>query len=354
MLVRSDERLVHRGGRTRDGDQGVMSDHDLIIVGAGPAGMAAGIAAGQAGFDYVIVEKGVLVNSIFHFPSQMVFFTTADLLEIGGLPFVSPYDKPTRHEVLRYYRRVQDIFGLPIRYAEEVVGITPDDVNAFTVTTRTSDGMVTRRCRAVVLAIGYYDHPNLLGVPGEDLPHVSHYFSETHAYYGRKVVVAGGGNSAAEAALELRRAGANVTLVHYRSALKSTIKYWVKPDIENRIKEGAITAYFDTRIAGMSRRSVCLETKGSTREIDADNVLLLTGYHPDFTLLKAAGVSVNDANGVAQHDPQTFETNVANLFIAGGAITGKNTAPIFIENGRFHGDAIVKVLRERFGPARSS
>ncbi len=325
-----------------------MTVHDLIIVGAGPAGMAAGIAAGQAGFDYVIVEKGVLVNSIFHFPPQMVFFTTADLLEIGNVPFVSPYDKPTRHEVLRYYRRVQDIFRLPIHYGEVVRGISPSDDGSFTVTGVTSDGETTRKCRAVVLAIGYYDHPNRLGVPGEDLPHVSHYFSETHAFYGRRVVVVGGGNSAAEAALDLHRAGAFVTLVHYRSALKSTIKYWVKPDIENRIKEGAVKAYFDTRILEIGPRTIRVDAKGTARDLDADNVLLLTGYHPDFALLRSAGVVVNESNGVAQHDPQTFETNVPNLFIAGGAITGKNTAPIFIENGRFHGDAIVKVLCERF------
>ncbi|PYR63384.1 MAG: hypothetical protein DMF91_03595, partial [Acidobacteria bacterium] len=222
-----------------------MPVRDLLIVGAGPSGLSAAIAAKQHGIDYQVVEQGALVNAIYLFPPQMVFFTTPELLEIGGLPFVSPYEKPTRAEALRYYRKVVDTFDLQIAFEEKVLSVTsePGDGGGpvFAVETRSvQDGTRARLARSVVLAIGYYDHPNLIGVPGEDLPHVHHYYSEPHPYYRRRVVIVGGGNSAAESALELFRAGAHVTIVHRWPELKSTIKYWVKPDIENRIKEGSI------------------------------------------------------------------------------------------------------------------
>src|SRR6184192_3466318 len=228
-----------------------MSVRDVLIIGAGPSGLSAAIAAKQRGLDYQVIEQGILVNSIFHFPPQMVFFTTPELLEIGGLPFVSPYEKPTRAEALNYYRKVVDTFDLRIAFEERVVSVTrePEDGRGavFAVETQSAHGgRRARLARHVVLAIGYYDHPNLIGVPGEDLPHVHHYYSEPHPYYRRRVVIVGGGNSAAESALELFRAGAHVTIVHRWPELKSTIKYWVKPDIENRIKEGSVAAYFNT------------------------------------------------------------------------------------------------------------
>ena len=236
-----------------------MAIRDLLIVGAGPSGLATAIAARQAGLDYVVVEKGLLVNSIFNFPTHMVFFTTPELLEIGGLPLITPYDKPTRLEALRYYRRVVDTFGLQIAFQEEVAAIERED-GVFAVVTRGRRGTQrVRHARVVVLATGYYDLPNHLGVPGEDLPHVKHYYSDAHPFYRQRVVVVGGRNSAAEAALEIFRGGGHVTLVHRRAALGDSIKYWVRPDIENRIKEGSIAARFDATVVRVISRTQALK-----------------------------------------------------------------------------------------------
>jgi thioredoxin reductase (NADPH) len=351
-----------------------MSVRDLIIVGAGPSGLSAAIAARQRGIDYQVLEQGVLVNSIFRFPPQMVFFTTPELLEIGGLPFVSPYDKPTRAEALIYYRKVVDKYDLQISLDETVLSVSPEvdaDVQPpntpstrFALETRTSRGVRrVRHARHVLFAIGYYDHPVRLGVPGEDLPHVRHYYGEPHPYYRQRVVIVGGGNSAAEAALEMFRAGAHVTLVHRASELKSTIKYWVRPDIENRIKEGSVAARFNTCIAEIRPTSVVVRTgeasgasgageacvavqTGGDEEIPADAVFLLTGYRADADLLRRAGVELNERDAPV-YNPETFETNVPGLFIAGGAIAGVDTGTIFIENGRFHGERIVETIASR-------
>lgn len=332
-----------------------MAVRDVLIVGAGPSGLATAIAAKQHGLDYVVVEKGVLVNSIFHFPTHMVFFTTPELLEIGGLPLVTPFDKPTRLEALRYYRRVVDTCGLQISLQEQVIAVERDG-ETFVVTTADVDPegelLETRRvreARAVVLAIGYYDHPNCLGVPGENLPHVSHYYSEAHPYYRRRVVIVGGRNSAAEAALELCRAGAHVTLVHRGAELGASIKYWVRPDIENRIKEGSIAARFEARVVEVRPHGVVVERGGEREDIPADAVLLLTGYRPDVALMQRAGIRCDEETLTPEYDPETFETNVSNLFVAGGASAGRNTGSIFIENGRFHGERIINVLADRFG-----
>lgn len=325
-----------------------MSILDLVIIGGGPSGLATAIAARQEDLTYEVLEKGVLVNSIFRFPAQMVFFTTPELLEIGGLPLVTPYEKPTRIEALRYYRRVAEKFELAISLGEHVLGATRDAARGlFTVTSRRGGVERTRQARAVVIATGYYDFPNRLGVPGEDLPHVSHYYREAHESYRRRVVVVGGKNSAAEAALELHRAGAHVTLVHRRPALGASIKYWVKPDIENRIAEGSIAARFGSRVIEITAESVVIEREGEREALPADQVYLLTGYHADFGLLTACGVHVDEATGVPTYDAGTLESNVPNLFLAGGVVAGKDTAPIFIENGRFHGERIIAVLTER-------
>jgi thioredoxin reductase (NADPH) len=293
----------------------------------------------------------------------MVFFTTPELLEIGGLPLVTPFDKPTRLEALRYYRRVVDTYDLQIAFHEEVVEIEPPSPRAsagqgdeaFVVTCRDARGTTrVRQARAVVLAIGYYDHPNYLGIPGEALPHVSHYYTDAHPYYRQRVVVVGGKNSAAEAALELFRGGARVTLVHRRAALGDTIKYWVRPDIDNRIKEGSVTAHFNTRVMEITRSAVIVEGEEGRREIPADGVFLLTGYKPDVDLMRRAGVSCDNDTLAAQLDPDTFESNVPNLFIAGGAIAGRNTGSIFIENGRFHGERIIRVLSQRLAEATTA
>ena len=326
-----------------------MSVRDVLIVGAGPSGLATAIAAKQQGLDYVVVEKGVLVDAIFHFPTHMVFFTTPELLEIGGLPLVTPFDKPTRLEALRYYRRVVDTYDLQIAFHEEVIEIEKEG-DVFVVTCRDHRGTTrARQARSVVLAIGYYDHPNYLGVPGEALPHVSHYYTDAHPYYRQRVVVVGGKNSAAEAALELFRAGAHVTLVHRGATLGDTIKYWVRPDIDNRIKEGSVTAYFSSRVVEITRSAVIVEGESGRQEIPADGVFLLTGYKPDVDLMRRAGVRCANDTLSPELDPDTFESNVPNLFIAGGAIAGRNTGSIFIENGRFHGERIVRVLSQRLG-----
>jgi bacillithiol disulfide reductase len=324
-----------------------MPVRDLLIVGAGPSGLATAIAAKQHGLDYVIVDKGMLVNSIFNFPPLMVFFTTPELLEIGGLPLITPYDKPTRLEALRYYRRVVDTFGLQISFHEEVRQIDRENDGTFSVTTKSRSGTRERQARAVVLAIGYYDLPNYLGVPGEDLPHVSHYYSEAHPYYRQRVVVVGGKNSAAEAALELFRAGVHVTLVHRRAALGDSIKYWVRPDIDNRIKEGSIAARFESRVVEIRPTEVVIEREGTQETLPAEAVFLLTGYHPDVELMRRAGIECHPETLAPTLSPETFESNVSNLFIAGGAVAGKNTGNIFIENGRFHGERIIKVLADR-------
>jgi thioredoxin reductase (NADPH) len=325
-----------------------MSVRDLIIVGAGPSGLSAAIAAKQHDLDYQVLEQGVLVNSIYRFPPQMVFFTTPELLEIGGLPFVSPYEKPTRAEALIYYRKVSEKYDLQISLDETVLSVEREE-DGFAVLTRTSrDVRRVRHARNVLLAIGYYDHPNLIGVPGEDLPHVHHYYSEPHPYYRQRLVIVGGGNSAAESALECYRAGAYVTLVHRSPELKSSIKYWVRPDIENRIKEGSIAARFSTCIREIRPRSVVVRAVGSPvdEELPADAVFLLTGYRSDSNLLRAAGIRMNE-QCEPTYNPETFETNVPGLFVAGGAVTGVDTSNIFIENGRFHGEKIVQVIAER-------
>ncbi len=325
-----------------------MSVRDLIIVGAGPSGLSAAIAAKQCDLDYQVLEQGVLVNSIYRFPPQMVFFTTPELLEIGGLPFVSPYEKPTRAEALNYYRKVVEKYDLQISYGESVLSVQRES-DQFTVETRTARGVRrVRHAHNVLMAIGYYDHPNLVGVPGEDLPHVHHYYSEPHAYFRQRVVIVGGGNSAAEAALECFRAGAHVTLVHRRPELKSSIKYWVKPDIENRIKQGSVAARFNTCVTEIMSTSVVVRTAGADRDdaLPADSVLLLTGYRSDSNLLRTAGIRLNERSEPT-FNPETFETNVPGLFLAGGAVTGMDTGNIFIENGRFHGEKIVQVIAER-------
>ena len=328
-----------------------MPARDVLIVGAGPSGLATAIACRHHGLDYQVLEQGALVDAIARFPINMVFFTTPELLEVGGVPLTSPFEKPTRAEALRYYRKVTDVFQLQVALHERVLAVEPEGQGAdrvFAVTTRSRLGVErVRHARTVVLAMGYYDRPVLLGVPGEELPHVSHYFSEPHPYYRQRVVIVGGKNSACEAALELYRNGAHVTLVHRGESLGDSVKYWVRPDIENRIKEGTIAARFATRVVEIRSTDVVVESAAGRERLAADGVLLLTGYRADPEFLRAIGVEVDEATLVPRHDPESFETNVENLFIAGGQLAGVRTGSIFIENGRLHGERIAQVLAER-------
>lgn len=359
-----------------------MSLRDVLIVGAGPSGLATAIALQKLGIDYLVLEKGSLVDAIQRFPTNMVFFTTPELMEIGGVPLTTPHDKPMRLEALQYYRKVTDAFQLNVSLHEEVIEIAREEELAgepsvggpaapsepgnaraerlFVLESRSRLGVRrARHARAVVLAMGYYGEPNMLGVPGEDLPHVSHYYREAHTHYRQRVVIVGGKNSSCEAALELYRAGAQVTIVHRGSTLGDSVKYWVKPDIENRIREGSIAARFNSRVVEIRPTEVVLETvkerslwrRGEVDErhaIPADAVLLLTGYHADPDFLRKAGVTVSADTLMPHHDQTTFETNVPNLFIAGGQQAGRRTGTVFIENGRFHGERIAKVIAERF------
>jgi thioredoxin reductase (NADPH) len=321
---------------------------DVVIIGAGPAGLAAAIAAKAHGLRYLVIERGALVNSLLHYPTDMVFFTTPELLEIGGLPFVSPYDKPTRQESLRYYRRVADTCQLEIVLGEPVTSLSRRADGMFVVTSRLSHGgSAERQARAVVVATGAYDVPNELGIPGEHLPHVSHYYREPHAHYRRRVVIVGGRNSAAESALDLYRAGAHVLLVHRGEALGDSIKYWVKPDIENRIREGSIGARFSTRVIEISAHEVVLDGPAGRSVEPADAVLLLTGYRSDTTLLRMAGAAIDETEGAPVHHPETFETTIPNLFLAGAVVAGRQSGRIFIENGRFHGARVIEEIAGR-------
>jgi len=335
---------------------------DVVVLGAGPAGLATAIAAAKSNLSCQVIEKGALVNSLLHYPTEMVFFTTPELMEIGGMPFVSPYDKPTRLEALRYYRRVSDAYKLDIVFDEAVVAVTqeaslPDGGGSLVVDTRSTRGV--RRSihgRTVVVATGAYDIPNRIGVPGEDLPHVSHYFTQPHPFFRKKVVVVGGKNSAAEAALDLFRAGARVTIVHRRAAMGDSIKYWVKPDIDNRIKEGSIPARFDTRVVEIRPTSVVVKREGVIDEdvIEADAVFLLTGYGSDTTLLRSAGIEINAETCGPVFDAETFETNVPGLYTVGAMVAGVQSGRIFIENGRFHGEKAIEAIVAKLRPTITS
>ena len=320
-----------------------MNDHyDLCVVGAGPTGMACGIEALRAGLKLLILEKGCLVNSLFHYPPNMTFFTTRELLEIGDLPFTSVNAKPTRAEALEYYRRVAGYYRLPIHYQERVLRVAREN-GAFSVETA-SRGSAPHRydARHVVLATGYYDLPNLLDIPGENLSKVSHYYQEPHQFFGRRIAVIGGGNSAAIAALELYRYDAQVTVVVREADLSRHIKYWIRPDLENRIKEGSIRAIFSSVVTEIAGDYILVrDARGETQRLENDFVFALTGYHPDFDFLASAGVRIDPVTGRPDCDPGTRQTNVPGLYLAGVIIAGLNTNEIFIENGRFHGKQIV-------------
>lgn len=320
---------------------------DVLVVGAGPTGLACAIEAQRAGLSALLIDKGCLCNSLFHYPSNMTFFTTPELLEIGDMPFSSPNQKPSRNEALEYYRKVADHYQLDMRQYQTVTGLSGADGD-FTITTLDQyDRQRSYSACKVILATGYYDLPNYLDIPGEELPKVQHYYHDPHPYYDQKVLVIGGKNSAAIAALDLWRHGAQVTLVHRGNAMHHHVKYWILPDINNRIKNGEVTAYFSSSVTRIGRDTVELLTPQGTITLENDYVFALTGYHPDFDFLTALGVRLDGVDRCPECDPQSLESNVPGLYLAGVIVAGARTNEIFIENGRFHGRQIAQDIEAK-------
>ncbi len=306
--------------------------YDVIIIGAGPIGLSCGVEAVKRKLSHIILEKGCLVNSIFHYPTNMTFFSTSERLEIGNVPFVSHGDKPTRREALEYYRRVKHDWNLDVRTYEEVLSITRNG-NGFDVVSNREKYF----CSKVIIAAGFYDKPNYMNIPGEDLPKVKHYFDEAHPYAYLKLVVVGAANSAVDVALETYRRGSDVTMVIREDRIKDNVKYWVKPDIDNRIKEGSIKAYFNSSLTAIREREVDILTPEGKTTIENDFVFAMTGYHSDYDFLKKAGVQISgDENKVPCFNQETYETNVPGLYLAGVVCSGMDTGKWFIENSRFH------------------
>jgi len=322
----------------------VIETFDALVVGAGPTGLACGIELQQRGVKTVMVEKGCVVNSIYNYPTNMTFFTTPELLEIGNIPMTSLNDKPNRHEALKYYRRVADHYKLEVRQYEKVDRIDGEN-NAFEVfTTDRLNCRHTYRARKIVLATGYYDVPNRLNVPGEDLDKVLHYYKEPHPYYNHDVVVIGAKNSAAIAALELWWTGARVTLVHRGAAISDRVKYWIKPNIENRIKNNEIPAYFHSSVTEILPDSIRLETPSGEVSLRNDFVFALVGYQPDLEFLNATGITLETETQRPRTNPETLESERAGVYLAGVIVAGMHTNEIFIENGRFHGQLIAQSI----------
>ena len=324
--------------------------YDLLVIGAGPTGMACAIEAQRAGFSALLVDKGCLCNSLYHYPAHMTFFTTPELLEIGDMPFSSPNQKPSRNEALEYYRKVAERYALDVRQYETVDTVSGSDGNFTVHTTDRFDRKLNHRARKLVVATGYYDLPNYLGIPGEDLSKVKHYYHEPHPYFGLDVLVIGGKNSAAIAALDLWRHGARVTLVHRGPEMHRHVKYWILPDINNRIKNKEIEAYFSSMVAQIAEDTVTVTTQNGDVTLPNQFVFALTGYHPDFEFIERLGVKLDAENDRCPVcNPDSLESNVPGIYLAGVIVAGERTNEIFIENGRFHGKLIANDLTRKSG-----
>ena len=324
-----------------------MNRFDAMVVGAGPTGLACGIELQRRGIRTLLIEKGCVVNSIYHYPTNMVFFTTPELLEIGDIPMTSLNEKPNRHEALKYYRRVADHFKLNIHDYERVENIAGED-GAFLVSTTDRLGCPhTYIARKIVLATGYYDVPNLLNVPGEELSKVHHYYKEPHPYYNHDVAVVGAKNSAAIAALELHWTGARVTLIHRGAGISEKVKYWIKPNIENRIKSGEIQAYFYSQVVEIRPDSILVATPQGEILLRNDFVFALIGYSPDLNFLNSLGITLEPETRRPHTDPQTLESQRSGVYLAGVIVAGMHTNEIFIENGRFHGRQIAEAIAQK-------
>jgi thioredoxin reductase (NADPH) len=318
--------------------------YDAIVIGAGPTGLACGIELKKRGVNTLILEKGCVVNSIYNYPTHMTFFTTPELLEIGDIPMTSLNDKPNRTEALKYYRRVADHYKLNIHLYERVDSLSGQD-NHFTVITTNG----TYSSKKIVVSTGYYDLPNLLNVPGEELPKVIHYYKEAHPYYNHDVLVVGAKNSAAIAALELYWTGARVTLLHRGPGIHKHVKYWIKPNIENRIANGEIKAFFNSNLLEIQEKSVLIETPEGQVTIPNDFVIAMTGYSPDLPFLAAAGITLEPHTKKPRTDPETLESERKGIYLAGVIVAGMHTNEIFIENGRFHGRQIAAAIAASIG-----
>jgi thioredoxin reductase (NADPH) len=329
----------------------VSTDVDLLIVGGGPCGLAAAITAKRAGLKTVVVEGEVVVSTIAHYPTYVRFFSTAEKLSLGDMPFVIATEKPARRDALAYYRAVVKHFDISVRQYERVTAIEKTD-DGFVVRSmpRSGEERVTT-ARSVIVATGYFGSPNYLRVPGEDLPHVKHVYREGHEAFDQDVVVVGGGNSAAEAALDLWRSGARVTLVHFGPTFDKKIKPWVLPDLTNRMTEGSISARWDARVTRIERDAVVISSDAGEERLPATFVYVMTGFAPQMDLLRAANVPIDVTTGIPAHDPATLETTVPGLFIAGVVVAGYDANKVFIENGRYHGDKIVARILGRSAPA---
>lgn len=320
---------------------------DLLVIGAGPTGLACAIEAQKAGLSVILVDKGCLCNSLFHYPAHMTFFTTSELLEIGGIPFPSTHAKPTRDEALEYYRQVAAFYKLDVRQYQRVESVAGADGD-FTAHLADRFGRPSElKARKLAIATGYYDLPNYMGVPGESLSKVHHYYNDPHPFYGLDVAVIGGKNSAAIAALELWRHGARVTLIHRDAELHRHVKYWIKPDLENRIKAGEIKAWFNSHVVEITPDTLKLETPQGAVTLHNDFLFAMTGYHPDFTFLEKLGVVFEGPDRLPKCDPETLESNVPGIYLAGVIVAGSRTNEIFIENGRFHGRQIAAALASK-------
>lgn len=314
--------------------------YDTIIIGAGPIGLACGIEAKKRGLSYLIIEKGCLVNSIFNYPTQMTFFSTSEKIEIGEVPFVSINNKPTRLEAMEYYRRVKNHWNLDVKLFEAVLDVEKLD-NIFNITSEKS----TYQAKTVVIATGFYDVPNQLKVAGENLEKVRYYYDDPHRYIDQKITIIGAANSACDAALECWRKGAKVTMVIRGNEINSRVKYWIKPDIENRIKEGSITAYFESTVSKIDARTLDIETPTGKITVENDFVLALIGYQPNFSWLTKIGLAFSeDTKRIPCHDEQSYETNIKNVFIAGVVCGGTITNRWFIENARFHAERVMETV----------
>jgi thioredoxin reductase (NADPH) len=320
-----------------------MEEKDLIIIGAGPIGLACGIEAQKAGLSYVILEKGCLVNSLYHYPLNMTFFSTSERLEIGGVPFISGSPKPTRSESLEYYRRVCTSWKLQVKLYEEVEEVKKES-GTFHIKT-SKDNYLSR---AIVLALGFYDLPYLLDVDGEELPKVKHYYDEPHPYFGQKVAVIGAANSAVDVALETWRKGAEVTMIIREASIRESVKYWVKPDIENRIMEGSVKAFFNSEVIRITPDTIEIKTPAGNEILENDFVLAMTGYQPPFDFMKAMGITFHeDEYHTPVYDEETMESNVTDLYLAGVVCGGLKTNKWFIENSRVHAEIIIKDLQRK-------